>query len=82
MINPSAKNKRSYWTNNRKAKKAGVDADGWLATATEVKGSWWPHWAEWLSTFGGDKIPAPLRLGSADFSVIETAPGRYVREKA
>ncbi|MES2237098.1 MAG: class I poly(R)-hydroxyalkanoic acid synthase [Pseudomonadota bacterium] len=82
VINPSAKNKRSYWTNNRKAKKADADADGWLATATEVKGSWWPHWTEWLSTFGGDKIPAPLRLGSADFSLIETAPGRYVREKA
>jgi polyhydroxyalkanoate synthase len=82
VINPAAKNKRSYWTNNRKVKKADVDADGWLATATEVKGSWWPHWAEWLSTFGGDKITAPRRLGSADFSLIETAPGRYVREKA
>lgn len=80
VINPASKNKRSYWTNNRKTKKAG--ADEWLATATEVKGSWWPLWSEWLSTFGGDEIPAPRRPGSADFSVIEAAPGRYVKEKA
>lgn len=80
VINPASKNKRSYWTNNRKTKKAG--ADEWLATATEVKGSWWPLWSEWLSTFGGDQIAAPRRPGSADFSVIEAAPGRYVKERA
>lgn len=80
VINPATKNKRSYWTNNRKTKKA--SADEWLATATEVKGSWWPLWAKWLSAFGGDEIPAPRRLGSADFPVIEGAPGSYVKEKA
>lgn len=80
VINPASKNKRSYWTNNRKTKKAG--ADEWLATATEVKGSWWPLWSEWLSTFGGDEIAAPRRPGSTDFSMIEAAPGRYVKERA
>lgn len=78
VINSASKNKRSYWKNDRETK----DADEWLATATEVKGSWWPRWAEWLSIWGGDKISAPRRLGSAEFSVIEAAPGRYVKEKA
>ena len=80
VINPATKNKRSYWTNNRKTKKA--SADEWLATAKEVKGSWWTLWSEWLSAFGGGAIAAPHRLGSADFSVIEDAPGSYVKEKA
>jgi len=80
VINPAAKNKRSYWINDRKTKKA--SAEDWLASATEVKGSWWSHWIKWLSAFGGDKVLAPHRLGSADYSVIEAAPGRYVKEKA
>jgi polyhydroxyalkanoate synthase len=80
VINPAGKNKRSYWTNNRQTKKA--SAEHWLATATEVKGSWWPHWSKWLSAFGGDQLAAPHRLGSAEFPMIEPAPGSYVKEKA
>ena len=46
VINPAAKNKRSHWVNDSDA----ADPDEWLASATEVKGSWWPRWAEWLKS--------------------------------
>lgn len=78
VINPAAKHKRSYWTTAHPVD----NADDWLTTATETPGSWWPLWADWLKSHGGRQVAARRRLGSADFSVIEPAPGRYVREKA
>ena len=78
VINPAAKNKRGYWINDSEA----ASADEWLAGATEVKGSWWPRWAEWLKSFGGGETPARGRLGSKAYPAGEPAPGRYVKEKA
>ena len=78
VINPAAKNKRSYWTGE-------CDSDlpeEWQASATEHKGSWWPRWAEWLAGFGGKQRAARGRLGSAVHAASEPAPGRYVKEKA
>lgn len=78
VINPAAKNKRGYWINDSEA----ASADEWLAGATEVKGSWWPRWAEWLKSFGGGETPVRGRLGSKAYPAGEPAPGRYVKEKA
>ncbi len=78
VINPAAKNKRSYWTGE-------CDSDlpeEWQASATEHKGSWWPRWADWLAGFGGKRRAARARLGSAVHAAREPAPGRYVKEKA
>ncbi len=78
VINPASKHKRSYWAG------AGTDIapDKWAATATEVPGSWWGRWSAWLDGYGGRKIAARATPGSADFPPIETAPGRYVKQKA
>ncbi|RLJ62849.1 polyhydroxyalkanoate synthase [Sulfurisoma sediminicola] len=78
VINPAAKNKRSYWINDSDT----ANPDEWLATATEAKGSWWPRWAEWLKGFADGEIPARGRLGSAAYEAGEPAPGRYVKERA
>ena len=78
VINPAGKNKRSYWINDGEA----ASADEWLAGATEVKGSWWPRWAEWLKQFGDGEVAARGRLGSRAHPAGEPAPGRYVKEKA
>lgn len=77
VVNPPAKNKRSYWVNPR----VQDSAEQWLDAATETPGSWWPHWAAWLARHSGRQIAARGRLGSAAFPVIEPAPGRYVQEK-
>ncbi len=78
VINPPAKGKRSHWRNDAPA----ATADDWLASAAEHKGSWWPHWIEWLKRFAGDERPARKALGSKRHKPGEAAPGRYVKEKA
>lgn len=79
VINPPAKNKRSYWTND---KLPATQAE-WLAGAKEHAGSWWPDWSSWLKGHAGKQIAAPKTYGRAGkYKAIEPAPGRYVKEKA
>ncbi|NVD97532.1 class I poly(R)-hydroxyalkanoic acid synthase [Massilia sp. BJB1822] len=79
VINPAAKKKRSYWTNDGKL---GQDADSWFAGATEQPGSWWPEWAAFLAEHGGKRVKARSKLGNTKYKPIEAAPGRYVKAKA
>lgn len=85
VINPPAKNKRSYWVVKENAKgghKALPDtADSWFDVADEVPGSWWPEWTRWLDQYGGKKVKPRAEPGSADYPVIEPAPGRYVLKR-
>jgi polyhydroxyalkanoate synthase len=78
VINPPAKKKRNYWVEGAPAD----DAEEWFATAKSVPGSWWSHWTEWLARYAGEKVAAPGQPGNAQYSVIEPAPGRYVKEKS
>lgn len=78
VINPPAKKKRSYWTNDATV----ANADAWFNGATEHPGSWWPEWSAFLAKFGGKDIAAPRKYGNATFKPIEPAPGRYVKVKA
>jgi polyhydroxyalkanoate synthase len=78
IINPAAKNRRSYWTNDAEV----ASAADWFAGATENKGSWWPHWAKWIKSLAGGERPARGRLGSERYPALEPAPGRYVKENA
>lgn len=73
VINPAARNKRSYWSDGQ----SGKDANQWLATATERRGSWWSDWSRWLAQHAGRHVAARGDLDPA----IEPAPGRYVKER-
>lgn len=79
-INPASKNRRSYWIND--SNDARLNADEWVAGASEQKGSWWPNWAAWLSERSGKQIAAPKKPGNRTYKEIEPAPGRYVKAKA
>ena len=81
VINPPAKKKRNYWVHSGQAPVDG-DADRWFDTAESIPGSWWPRWNDWLAQFGGTQINARKKLGNAEFTPIEDAPGAYVKEKA
>ncbi|MDA0224770.1 MAG: class I poly(R)-hydroxyalkanoic acid synthase [Proteobacteria bacterium] len=78
VVNPAAKNKRSYWRNDAPLERA----EDWLAGAAEHPGSWWTAWRDWLAPHGGKPRKARLRPGNQKYKVIEPAPGRYVRERA
>ena len=78
VINPPAKKKRNYWVNNSLP----AAADDWFETATEVPGSWWGEWTNWLQPLSGALAAAPKAPGSRKYPPIEPAPGRYVKQKA
>lgn len=80
VINPPAKNKRSYWTGSAKSNMN--NPEKWDQQATEHPGSWWPVWSDWLSKHSGKRVKATKKLGSAQFKVLEDAPGSYVKVKA
>src|SRR5205823_2641675 len=59
IINPPSKG-RGYWANDKPVK----NAEQWLESAEQHKGSWWADWLEWLKPRSGEQV-APLSMGSA-----------------
>ncbi|MDY0964131.1 class I poly(R)-hydroxyalkanoic acid synthase [Massilia sp. CFBP9026] len=82
VINPAAKNKRSYWVNDKSGKSRPKDDAAWFNGAVENKGSWWSEWAKFLAQHGGADVPAPATPGNAQYMALEPAPGRYVKARA
>ena len=78
VVNPPAKQKRSYATG---PDIAGLTPEQWQAQGEEHAGSWWPDWYQWLESYQGKAVPAPTTPGSAQYPPIEPAPGRYVKER-
>lgn len=76
VINPPAKNKRSYWTNALSTS----TSEEWLDGAVEHKGSWWPNWMDWLKSRSGELVSAPAKPGNRHYKIVEAAPGHYVKE--
>ncbi len=76
VINPANKNKRCHWVGSTAL--SHDDAQQWFNNATEVPGSWWSQWLDWLQARSDKKITAPKTLGNKRYKVIEAAPGRYV----
>ncbi|MFN0096867.1 MAG: PHA/PHB synthase family protein [Dehalococcoidia bacterium] len=58
------------------------DPETWLAEASNEPGTWWTHWANWVSARSGEQRPAPAALGNAGYAALEPAPGRYVHVTA
>jgi polyhydroxyalkanoate synthase len=76
IINPPAKNKYGFKTNNYNYH----TPEQWLQTATRYEGSWWPYWKEWLIKQNFTQISANKR-SIAQSCVIENAPGSYVLKR-
>jgi polyhydroxyalkanoate synthase subunit PhaC len=76
LLNPPGNPKASFWTGAAHA----ADAPTWLEGAQKHAGSWWPHWLAWIKARSGETLHAPATLGSADYPLLDEAPGRYVME--
>ncbi len=77
VVNPPAANKYQFWTNP-----GPVDSFAeFVAGADETPGSWWPHWISWIRDLDGREVPVSGKRtpGSTGDTVIEDAPGRYVK---
>lgn len=77
VVNPPSAQKYQYWTGDSCAKSL-AEFD---QTAQETKGSWWPHWLQWLRDQHGEMVAAKgARIpGKGKSKAIEDAPGRYVK---
>ncbi|MEM7700346.1 MAG: alpha/beta fold hydrolase [Pseudomonadota bacterium] len=80
ILNPPTNPKAKYFVQKRRGKLPET-ADEWLQGTEEVKGSWWPMWAEWVQKRAGKKVTAPADVGSAQHPPMEAAPGLYVIEE-
>lgn len=56
-----------------------ASADEFAATAQQHKGSWWPHWADWLEARETQKVPARVPATKGKYKAIAPAPGSYVK---
>ena len=77
VINPPSAKKYGYWINDALP----ADPNAWLEGATQHQGSWWTDWAKWIGEHSGGTVPA-REPGCGDLTVIEDAPGSYVRVRA
>lgn len=76
VINPPAKQKRHFWSNDEVTQ----DPQAWLANAQQYPGSWWDDWCFWLADHSGKRRPAKADMGSSRHPAREPAPGRYVMQ--
>ncbi|WP_095013385.1 PHA/PHB synthase family protein [Tsuneonella mangrovi] len=80
VVNPPAAGKYQYWTGDSHANSLAEFIEG----AEEHPGSWWPHWLGWLEGLDATRVKAKGRRvpgGSKKDTVIEDAPGRYVKTR-
>jgi polyhydroxyalkanoate synthase subunit PhaC len=75
LLNPPGNPKSKYYRNTKGKPPSTTDA--WMEGATEVAGSWWPLWGEWLKARSGAEKAAPKEVGNKDFPAADAAPGRY-----
>ena len=80
VINPPAKNKRSFWT--AKNDQEHSTANQWFDQAIENPGSWWNDWTTWLAKHSGRKVKVSAQTGNEYYPELEAAPGSYVQVRA
>lgn len=80
VVNPPIANKYCHWEPGKGGNPS--DPDAWMAKATQKDGSWWPDWNKWLKKHKGGKTVPARKPGDGKLSVIEEAPGRYVKVRS
>jgi polyhydroxyalkanoate synthase subunit PhaC len=74
IVNPPTKDKYGHYLKDGPV--VGTP-DDWQKAATFHKGSWWPHWREWLVERSGRQVSA-RQPGDSRHPVLGPAPGTYV----
>jgi len=75
LVNPPGDPTATYFTGSHDKNKS---PEQWLGLAEKQSGSWWEHWADWVSERSGDRTAAPTKLGGSRFRPLADAPGSYV----
>jgi polyhydroxyalkanoate synthase len=80
VINPPQNNKYGFRVNDDIRGELPPDPDEWQSGAAQCEGSWWPDWISWIGGISRRQVAARVP-GSGALSVIEDAPGAYVRQR-
>ncbi len=78
IINPPGPRQYGHFTGPAPAS---MDAEQWLAQATQHETSWWPEWYTWITAHGGARVAA-REPGAGGLPALEDAPGSYVMARA
>lgn len=81
VVNPPSANKYGYQTQAKQPAQYPENPEEWLGKTKQHEGSWWVDWDKWISTFGGESVPA-RKPGSGKLKAMEDAPGTYVNVKS
>jgi len=73
IVNPPSTTKYSFYRNTS----TDESAEDWLKNATELPGSWWPEWLEWLKKESGSAVAAKPVSQWKEKPLMD-APGNYV----
>jgi polyhydroxyalkanoate synthase len=77
VINHPDAKKYQHWTNAELP----ATVEGWMSSAEEHPGSWWPSWMVWLKSRSGGQVPA-RDPAAGPLKPLEDAPGSYVKVKS
>jgi len=78
VVNPPAKKKYCFWTND----KLPQAPEDWLDKAKCHEGSWWPDWDKWVKKQAGRKDTPARQPGKGKLKALEDAPGSYVKVRS
>ncbi|MDA4845145.1 PHA/PHB synthase family protein [Hoeflea poritis] len=76
IVNPPSNQKAKFRTMDELPK----STEAFLENSSEIEGTWWLHWAEWLKQRSQKEKAAPGSSGNAEFMPLCAAPGKYVLE--
>ncbi|MBV8096526.1 MAG: alpha/beta fold hydrolase, partial [Acetobacteraceae bacterium] len=74
VVNPPGGTKYSHWVNAQLP----PSPEHWFQGATEIPGSWWPDWQNWV-TSQHDEMVAAREPGAGRLPILGDAPGTYVK---
>jgi polyhydroxyalkanoate synthase len=84
IVNPPIKeSKRHYRFADFNSSSKSIDPTKWYTDTKTQKGSWWPHFSQWLAQHSGPK-QTPPKIGGSKASGIKglaPAPGTYVQQR-
>jgi polyhydroxyalkanoate synthase len=74
--------KRHHRIKTRRLADPHLAPEEWIEAATKHDGSWWPALNRWLAAHSsGKKKPPAMGAPRKGYSVLEDAPGQYIRQR-
>lgn len=78
IVSPVGHPRRSHRISTSNSHDLIRNPDEWAEAQPRVQGSWWEPWEKWLVERSGKSRVAPPHIGSAEFPVLDDAPGAYI----